>query len=180
MDRFSEFVRARESCRDFAPDVPPMAKLRACVETARLAPSACNSQPWHFVAVNDPALAAGVGAATRSRRMNAFTEHCPAYIVVCEEPATLSPRVAAFVESQSYASIDIGIVTAHLCYAAQEQGLSTCILGWFDGERLRELLSLPENRRVRLVVAVGTAAPGTQLRPKKRRETDEVLTCLGE
>lgn len=180
MQNFMELVQARESCRAYDAAVrPTRAQLEACVEAARLAPSACNSQPWHFTVVNEEALSAQVGACTRLHHLNGFTQECPAYIVVCEEPATLSARVASFVSANSFVSIDIGIATAHLCYAATAQGLSTCIMGMFDKDKLRELLNLKETQKVRLVLAIGKAA-GEELRPKKRKPSEEILTYFGD
>lgn len=78
---------------------------------------------------------------------------------------------------QKYASIDIGIAVAHLCYSATQQGLSTCIMGAFDPEALLKVLGITEPKRVRLVIAVGYAAT-EQLRPKRRKELEEIMTYL--
>lgn len=176
---FTQMVQQRQSCRAYGPERPTMEQLRAMVAVASQAPSACNSQPWHFVAVNDPALAAAVGAATRLHGLNGFTEDCGAFIVLCEVPPRLSERVLAFMKRDAFVSIDIGIAAAHLCYAAREQGLDTCIMGCFDEPKLRTLLQLPAEHRVRLVLAVGKATDPT-LRPKKRRPLAENITCFGE
>ena len=179
MQDFTQMAQQRQSCRAFTDQRPTMDQLRTMVQTACLAPSACNSQPWHFVAVNDPALAADVGAATRLYGLNAFTAGCSAFIVVCQRPPKLLARVASVVSENAFVSIDVGIAAAHLCYAARQQGLDTCIMGCFDEARLRTLLHLPDSYKVRLVLAVGTAADPT-LRPKKRRPLEENLTCYGE
>ena len=110
--------------------------------------------------------------------MNKFTDKTQAFIVISEEKATLSAKIAGFVASQSYAQIDIGIATSHICHAATEQGLSTCILGWFDEKKLIELLNLPNNKRIRLVIAVGYAE-SDELRTKKRKDLDEIMTYVG-
>lgn len=74
--------------------------------------------------------------------------------------------------------MDIGIAAAHLCFAAMEEGLSTCIIGWFDEKRLRKVTGIPENKRIRLVIAVGYADGADPLRPKKRKELSEIATFL--
>ena len=180
MSDFFELAAKRQSCRSYDPaQRPTKEQLTACIRAAQLAPSACNSQPWHFTVVNDPVTSPAVAAATRLYGLNIFTAACPAYIVICEQPARLMARVANMVTQQHYAPMDIGIATAHLCFAAAEQGLSTCIMGCFDEARLRELLPLPEKGKVKLVLAVGFAADDP-LREKKRKELDEICTYIGE
>ncbi len=177
MGVFTELVNRRESCRNFAPKPVENEKLRVMVETARLAPSACNSQPWNFLVVNNPELSRKLAKCTQGMGMNQFTDNCPAFIVVSEYKANLSAKLGGLVKEQQYAQIDIGIAAAHLCFAALEQGLSTCILGWFNEEKIKELFSLPKDKRIRLVVAVGYAENG-QLRPKRRKDLDEIAAFL--
>lgn len=90
--------------------------------------------------------------------MNKFTDNCPAFIVVVEEKANLKSRVGEIIKSQEFSSIDIGIATAHICLAATEQGLSSCIMGWLNEKKLKELLSIPKAKRIRLVIGIGYAA----------------------
>ena len=180
MNDFMSLAEARQSCRNYDPARrPTREQLETCIRAARLAPSACNSQPWHFTVVNDPEVSPAVAEATRLFGLNKFTENCPAYVVVCEQPARLMRRVTEFVSSQHYAQMDVGIATAHLCYAAAAQGLSTCVMGCFDEARLRELLPLPAEGRVRLVLAVGFAAQDP-LREKVRKPLEEICTYVGE
>ena len=80
--------------------------------------------------------------------------------------------------NQKYAHIDIGLSVSQLCYAATQQGLSTCIMGSFDQKMLLDSLGITEPKRVLLVVAVGYAATDA-LRPKKRKPLDEVMTYIG-
>lgn len=177
MSNFFELIEKRESCRSYSDKGVEKEKLIKCIEAARLAPSACNSQPWSFIVVNGE-KSKEVAKCTQKTGMNKFTDNCPAFIIVCEEKATLSAKIADLIESQSYAQIDIGLTTSHICYAATEQGLSTCILGWFDEGKLVDLLELSENTRVRLVIAVAYAQ-SNDLRVKKRKELDEIMTYVG-
>ena len=171
---FFEMTEKRESCRGYdGAKAVTKEQLMKCVGAARLAPSACNSQPWSFAAVNGGEIGKKIAKATQTKGLNKFTCDCPAFIVVFEEEATLIGGV----KSQKYAEMDIGIAVAHLCYAALGQGLSTCILGWFDEKGLRELLDIPQNKRIRLVVCVGYSA-GKPLRPKKRKETGEIVSFV--
>ena len=132
MDGFFELIAKRESCRNYSEKEVEREKLERCIEAARLAPSACNSQPWSFTVVNSPELAPQVPSCLQEMGMNKFTDKCPAFIIIAEEKATLSARLGGKVKDQKYAPIDIGLATAQLCLAATQQGLSTCIMGWFN------------------------------------------------
>ena len=176
MSDFFDLVKQRESCRNYNPDKrPTKEQLVNCIEAAGLAPSACNSQPWSFIVINDPQKSPEVAHSIQASGINQFTEKCPAFIVICEEPAYLIGRPEP---NQKYAQMDIGIATAHLCFAATQQGLSTCIMGAFDSEKLHETLGLPADKNIRLVLAVGHAA-NDQLRPKRRKAVDEIMTYIG-
>ena len=139
--------------------------LTQVLEAARLAPSACNSQPYHFyVAVDGTARA--VGAATQSLGMNKFAGDCPAFIVVAEQPYNRSAAVGAKLKDQDYRAADIGLAVSQLVYRAQELGLSTCILGWFDEKTLQALLSSPSAMPARTMrCAPKNANPWKNLSP---------------
>jgi len=155
MNGFFELASRRESCRNFHNRPVEKEKLTACMEAARLAPSACNSQPWTAHIIRNPKLAAEVAATTQAMGMNRFTSQCPAFIVITEDKALLTATVAGKFKSQDFAAIDIGIMAAHIVLMATELGLGSCILGWFDESRIKELLKIEKTRRVRLVIAVG-------------------------
>lgn len=176
MKNFHELAKTRQSCRAYLTTPVPEEVLQRIIETVRLAPSACNSQPWHFTVVTGE-RAKAVGLATRKGGANGFTENTPAFIVISEGKATLSARVAGILSSQHFAQIDIGIATAHLCFAAQAEGLSTCILGWFDEKKLREAAAVSKDLTPRLVLAVGYAE-NEDIREKKRKDTAKIATFL--
>lgn len=175
---FFQLVNTRESCRDFDPARPVETELLLkMTEAARLAPSACNSQPWHFTVVNTPETCAALAPTLQGLGMNKFTSACPAFIVINEEEASLSAKVGSRFKKQDFSQIDIGIACAHLVFAARELGLSTCILGWFSEPALKAVTGIAEDKRIRLVIAVGYAKSDT-LREKKRKSAEEVVTVL--
>lgn len=174
---FFALIEARESCRAYAERPVEHEKLMRCLQAARLAPSACNSQPWSFIAVETVALAEKIAKHTQSVGMNKFTDGCRCFVVVVEEKATLSARLGGKVKDQDYASIDIGMASLQLCLAATVQGLSTCILGWFDEQKLKPLLGVPADRRIRLVICVGYAQ-AHEPRAKVRKPLEEVARFL--
>ena len=164
---FTEIALQRQSCRSFDPNrMVEKEKLEAVLQSARLAPSACNGQPYH-ITVCRGACAKAVAEATTGMGMNKFASQAPVLIVVSEEEYVKSAALGAKLKANDYRSMDIGIAVAYLTAAATELGLSTCILGWLDDEKLRSICGL--EHPVRLVITLGYAADET-IRPKKRKD----------
>ena len=173
---FIEIARARQSCRSYDENRPvEQEKLDAILEAAQLSPSACNGQPYHFTVCRGNA-AREVAAATMGMGMNKFASQAPVCIVVSEEDYVKSAAVGAKLKKNDYRSIDIGIATAYLTAEAAAQGLSTCILGWLDDEKIRAICHL--THPVRLVITLGYAKEGDKLRPKKRKELSELVAFI--
>ncbi len=171
---FLEIAKQRQSCRcyDAARAVEPE-KLDAILEAARLAPSACNGQPYHFTICQGETAKAVAGAVT-GMGMNKFAAQAPILIVVSEMPYVKSAAVGAKLKKNDYRSIDIGIAAAYLTAEATTQGLATCILGWLDDGKIREICGL--SQPVRLVIALGYAKEGDSLRTKVRKDLSELVT----
>ena len=173
MDDYFKLIERRESCRAYDARPVEKEKLLRCVEAARLAPSACNSQPWRYLVVTNPETLNSLRPCVQEMGMNKFASGSPALVVVLEEHAALLERAAARFRSQNFAQIDIGLSVSQFCYAATEQGLSTCILGMLNENRIRTLFELPKDTRIRLVLCVGYAADD-KLREKKRKPLEEI------
>ena len=170
---FMEIANTRQSCRAYdEARVVEREKLDAILEAARLAPSACNGQPYHFTVCKGD-VAKEVAKATQGLGMNKFAVQAPVLIVVSEMPYVKSAAMGAKVKGNDYRSIDIGITTAYLTAEAAAQGLGTCILGWFDDDKIRALCGIAHP--VRLVITVGYPKDET-IRPKKRKEITELVT----
>ena len=172
---FMEIAQVRQSCwgYDETRAVEPE-KLEAILEAARLSPSACNGQPYHFTVCKGD-IAKEVAKATQGMGMNKFAVQAPILIVVSEMPYVKSAALGAKVKNNDYRSIDIGIATAYLTAEAAAQGLGTCILGWFDDDKIRALCGL--DHPARLVITLGYPKDET-VRPKKRKEISELVTEL--
>ena len=170
---FMEIARARQSCRAYDAAKPvEEEKLKAILEAAQLAPSACNGQPYHFTVCRGE-TARAAAKATMGLGMNKFAAQAPVLIVVSEKPYNKTAAMGAKAKGNDYRSMDIGIAVAYLTAEATAQGLGTCILGWLDDEKLRAICDL--DQPVRLVITVGYPKDET-LRPKKRKELDELVT----
>jgi nitroreductase len=174
---FLELVSSRQSVRAFDPERPvEREKLDRIIEIARLAPSACNAQPWSFVLVDDPELKNKVADATSSRvlGMNHFTKQAPVHLLLVEEKVNISSGIGGWVKKKDFAQMDLGIVAAHIVLAAQSEGLGSCIVGWFDEDKVKELLNIPASKRVWLSIVIGY---GTQpLRKKSRKSIEKIFS----
>lgn len=176
-NQFYELVKNRQSTRAFdAERIVDREIISRILEAARLSPSACNAQPWHFIVVDEPELKNKIADATASRilNMNHFTKQAPVHIIVVEEKVNLSSSFGGLVKNKQFAFLDIGIAAAHICLAAQAEGLGSCILGWFAEDKVKKLLNIPDNRRVVLDIVIGY--PAQELRAKKRKPTEEVIS----
>ncbi len=171
---FREIAENRQSCRNYNGErAVEKEKIEAILYSARLAPSACNGQPYHItVCTDDKALE--VAKATTGMGMNKFALKAPVMLVISEEPYVKTAAVGAKVKNNDYRSIDIGILSAYITAEATAQGLSTCILGWFDDKKIREICGL--GAAVRLVITLGHAAEDDKLREKKRKPLDELVS----
>jgi len=165
----------RQSCRKFSTKLVENEKLKKIIELTRLTPSACNSQPWSFEVVNNKELSKSVAEATQDMGMNKFTSNCPSFIVVVEESATLSEIIGNKFKNQEFVSNDLGLATGHLIMSASCLGLSTCILGWINEKKLKELLNVDKKKRIRLVIAVGYADENDVIREKRRKPIEKIV-----
>lgn len=176
-NNFHQLAAQRQSCRKFDPErIVDREIINRILETARLSPSACNAQPWHFIVVDEPNLKNEVADAASARLlgMNHFTKQAPVHIVVVEEKVNISSGIGGLVKDKHFAFLDIGIAAAHICLAAEAEGLGSCILGWFAEKKIKKLLNIPDNKRVVLDIIIGY--PAQPLREKKRKPFDEVVS----
>jgi nitroreductase len=177
MEEFFELINKRQSCRKYLDKSVGKEKLIKCIEAARIAPSACNSQPWHFTVVNNKELASKVALCLQDKIMNKFTSECPAFIVVVEESGNLTSRAGALIKQQDYRSVDIGIAAEHICLSAAAQELGSCILGWFNEKELKNLLNISKLKRIKLVIAIGYPKDDN-IRNKVRKNINEISTFI--
>jgi nitroreductase len=171
---FTEIANLRQSCRKYNPDkLVEDEKISAILEAVKLAPSACNGQPYHITVCKGDA-AAQVAKATMGMGMNKFAADAPIMIVISEENYVASAALGAKIKHNDYRSIDIGIAVAYLTSEATAQGLGTCILGWFDDEKIRSICAI--DKPVRLVVTLGYQSDDDFQREKKRKDISELVT----
>lgn len=170
---FLELARRRESVRAYSNQPVDRTIVERCLEAARLAPSACNSQPWYFVAVDEPGTRAALATCLQDAVMNRFAGQAPVLIAVVAETPPLVPRLAGHWKGKPYWLMDIGMAVEHFCLQAASEGLGTCIMGWFDEAGVRRVLDVPKSRRVPLAITLGYPAD-TAARGKSRKAASGV------
>ena len=177
MSNFLQLVQNRQSDRAFdSTRSVEKEKIDKILEAAYLSPSACNAQPWHFIVVDDPELKNQVADATSEKLlgMNHFTKQAPVHIVIVEENVNLTSGIGSLLKNKHFAFVDIGIAAAHISLAAEDLGLGSCILGWFDEKKMRKLLNIPSSKRVLLDIVIGYSTQ--EKRTKKRKPFNDVVS----
>ncbi len=173
---FTEIAENRQSCRSYNPErAVEQKKLDRILKSARLAPSACNGQPYHITVCKGEA-AKKVAKATQGMGMNKFATGAPVMFVISEKPYVKTAALGAKVKNNDYRSIDIGILSAYITAEATAQGLCTCILGWLDDTEIRKICGL--DGMVRLAITLGYAKDDDKLRAKKRKDIDELVSVI--
>ncbi|MCP5109044.1 MAG: NAD(P)H nitroreductase [bacterium] len=174
--KFAELIKIRESTRKYSSKPVPRELIDQCLDAARLAPSACNSQPWSFIVVDDEDKKNEIVDKTMSGiySMNKFVGTAPVIIVVITENSVYYARMGGMLRDVKYNLIDVGISCDHLTLQAAELGLGTCWLGWFNEKAMKKVMGLPKSTKVDVVLSLGYPEEGTEPRQKKRKALEEI------
>lgn len=178
MNNFKDMMLARHSCRSYTDKPVEKGLIMQCVEAARLAPSACNSQPWSFIAVTNAETRTKLAELVQILGGNKFSHNVPVMIAVCEdaEPRVM-PAVKEAYGAKFFAQGDLGAAAMAITIQAQELGLSTCIMGTFDDAKVKALLNVPSDMTVRVIIALGYSED-TTIRPKNRKEIADIVRFI--
>jgi len=171
-----ELIRKRQSDRKYSGQAVEKEKLERILEAGRLAPSACNAQPWRFIVVDNRELLDQLSEAASGNLpgMNAFVSQAPVQIVVVRERPNLLSKIGSTIKDKDYSLIDTGIAAAQICLQAAAEGLGSCMIGWFDEKKVKKILGIPASKRVELIITIGYPAGPT--REKKRKPPHEVIS----
>jgi len=177
---FLELVAKRQSTRRYSSRPVPRDVIERCLEAARLAPSACNSQPWTFIVVDGEEQKNRVARAAFGglHSMNAFAARAPVLIVVVTEKSKYSARLGGLMRGVQYSLIDLGIACEHLVLQAAEDGVGSCWLGWFDEKAVKKELGLPRSARLDVIISLGYPEKD-EPRDKVRKPMDDVRRYAG-
>ena len=169
-------LRGRRSIRRFLPAPVEPEKLRACLEAARIAPSAHNVQPWRFIVVDDPDLKERLTSVAFSGIYSAskFAAQAPVLLVILAKPAGGVVRLGSKIQGVPYFLLDIGIAGEHVILQAEELGLASCWMGWFDYRQVRKVLAIPRAFKVVAMMPLGYAEKRPQREPPRKAFDDIV------
>jgi nitroreductase len=175
---FLQLAAKRQSTRAYQNTPVPRETLARCLEAARLAPSAHNRQPWKFIVADDPAVVERLRTRITNEQIsiNTFIQNCPVIVAAVRElrPMAGSQRYSAW--SMDFTPYDLGMAVENLCLAAADQGLGSCIIGVFEREPVKEILGIPQEKPLELLVALGFPAQGDPARVKKRLSLEEIVS----
>jgi nitroreductase len=171
-----ELILTRQSDRSYSDKVVENEKLERIIEAGRMAPSACNAQPWKFILVTDAELRSRLSEAASAKLlgMNSFVNQAPVLLIVVREKANMSSRIGATVKNKDYSLIDIGIASENICLQARAEGIGSCMIGWFDEKQVKKILGIPSVKRVELIITLGY--PAKELREKRRKPISETVS----
>jgi nitroreductase len=174
---FLDLANKRYSVRNYKNTPVPQEKINRCIEAARLAPSACNSQPWKFIVVDDLKFIKELAKAAFKGILdfNHFAFKAPVLVLIVSERQKMFAKFGGIVKKKNFSLIDIAIAAEHLCLQAAEEGLGTCMLGWFNEKKVKKTLSIPKLKRVELIISVGFSAD-ENIPHKNRKSIDEILS----
>lgn len=170
MQDFNKLAEARFSARLFADAPVSDADLGYILEAARLAPSACNRQPWKFLIVKS--------AESKAKLWECYDRDwfktAPVYIVCMKNTRENWVRPS---DGKPHGDIDVAIATEHLCLAAAERGIGTCWVCNFDTARMANHFNTPEFEAV-AIIPLGHTAPGCPRNGKKRKELGDIVEVV--
>ncbi len=171
-----ELIKSRQSDRKYSNRPVEQEKLDRIIEAGRMAPSACNAQPWKFVVVTNADLLAKLADASSAKLlgMNEFAGQVPVMVVVIREQANLTSRIGAQIKRKDYSLIDIGIASENICLQAEAEGIGSCMLGWFDEDGVRKTLGIPKSKRVELIITLGYSL--SEKREKRRKPAEVTVS----
>ncbi len=181
MTQFKTVVDRRISLRKYGDAPVSDEAIEQCLEAARLAPSACNAQPWYYVVVRDPGQREKLArlCVPPGGVMNGFVRQAPVLVALIAERPNIASQIGSALKNKPFFLIDIGISAEHFCLQAAELGLGTCMIGWFQEGKVRQLLQIPRGRRPVLLITLGYPAEGTleevsQQRRRNRKPLSEI------
>lgn len=174
-----DVIKERFSVRKYADKPVEEEKLDLILESARLAPSASNSQPWHFYVVKDKekilALSREMPLGSRVV-INSFVTQAPVVIVATAGPIGLLYKVLSYIVNKRWYYLDVAIALEHMVLTAWDVGIGSCWIGWFDEKKVKGLLDIPKDQEVIAMLTLGYPKEGKLPFPKHRKKIEEIVS----
>ncbi|MGM0442544.1 MAG: nitroreductase family protein [Elusimicrobiota bacterium] len=154
---FKDLVNKRYSCRKYKDKPVEREKIDRCLKAARLAPSACNAQPWEFVVLDDEEKRAEVAgaAASGAYSFSKFIKEAPVLILVLADRGSFMSKAGSLVRNTKFYLMDIGIVSEHIVLQATEEDLGTCYVGWINAKKIKKVLKIPKKLEIPFLITMG-------------------------
>ena len=174
-----DLIKKRRSVRKYLDKPILRDDIVKCIEAAMLAPSACNSQPWKFIIVDNQSLKNEIceKAFSGIYSMNKFASSAPILIVVVSEKETFFSAVGGQLRGTKYYLLDIGIACEHLILQAIELGIGSCWIGWFNEKVVKKILKIPRSKKVDAIISLGYYEG--KVLPKQRKPQEEIALFNG-
>lgn len=166
--KFSQLIHTRYSVRSYAEKPVEKEKLVQVLEAARMAPSAVNFQPWHFIVITQ---SSSLGKLHQAYQRDWFRA-APVVIVACVDHSLSWKRN---IDGKDFADIDVAIAVDHLILQATELGLGCCWVCNFDAQKCAELLQLPGTIEPVVMIPVGYPAEDEEPKEKKRKLFEDII-----
>ncbi len=167
---FQRILAGRRSIRRYLPTPVEPDKLRACLEAARIAPSAHNAQPCRIVVVDEPGLKDRLAEKAFSGlyRGSKFAAAAPVILVLLAKRSFVAHQLGSRYHRVHYYLVDIGVAGEHIVLQAQELGLATCWMGWFSRRHVRKVLNVPRRLKIVALMPVGYAEKRPTREPPRK------------
>ena len=171
-----QVIAQRRSIRKFTSQPVEREKINACLEAARLAPSACNSQPWHYIVIDDPQVKEAFckEVFTGPYAMTKWAAAAPVIVAVISDRGNFTSRIGNFFRNTEFFLVDQGISGEHFVLRAHDLGLGTCWIGWLNSDKAARFFHLPKGKKVEHLFALGY--PAETPAPRPRKELKEIVS----
>jgi nitroreductase len=171
----NKLIAQRRSIRRYLDKPVEREKILECLEAARLAPSADNVQPWRFLVIDDHVLKdklsrevfTGIYSATK------FAAKAPVLILILARLDIIANRIGNQIQGVNFYLIDTGIAGEHIVLQAEEMGLGTCWIGWFNSRKARKVLDIPKKYKIVSLLSLGYYEKKPS-REKKRKDLKDI------
>lgn len=173
---FQSLVRQRRSIRRYLDKPVEREKILVCIEAGRLAPSAENVQPWRFLIIDDldikKTFAREVFSGIYS--FSRFAAKAPVLILILARLDIIANRIGKQIQNINFYLIDIGITGEHIVLQAEELGLGTCWIGWFNIRKARKFFKISRKYKIVSIIALGYYEKKPS-KERKRKRLEEIV-----
>jgi nitroreductase len=175
-----DVIKERASVRDYSDKAIGDEKLNIILESARLAPSATNAQPWNFYVVKNKEKIKALGKMPFGSQsvINGFIAKAPIVIIATAGPIDMFHKAMSFIVNKKWYYLDIALAMEHMVLTAWDLGIGSCWIGWFNDKVARKVVDIPKNQEIVAMITLGYAKDGYVLHPKNRKPAEEIFKVI--